>query len=76
MVVSPSSPNPSSTYQCYTINLLKGKQKHELPEGVDPAKKEVRPYDKWSDIRSYSMYKVTLNAQQCVQMSPKVESQS
>ncbi|KAM8976191.1 advillin [Pelodytes ibericus] len=40
VTVSPSSPNPRDTYQCYPIEALKGKQKHELPEGVDPARKE------------------------------------
>ncbi|KAG9491613.1 hypothetical protein GDO78_000237 [Eleutherodactylus coqui] len=40
MAVSPSTPSPSSTFQCFPLEDLKGKQKHELPEGVDPARKE------------------------------------
>ncbi|XP_073469828.1 advillin [Aquarana catesbeiana] len=40
VVLSPSSPSPNSVYQCFPIDALKGKQKHELPEGVDPTKKE------------------------------------
>ncbi|KAM5180596.1 advillin [Mantella aurantiaca] len=38
VVVSPIS---SNTYQCFPSDLLRGKQKHELPEGVDPEKKEA-----------------------------------
>ncbi|KAG8585519.1 hypothetical protein GDO81_005059 [Engystomops pustulosus] len=41
MAVSPSTPSPSTTFQCHPLDALKGKQKHELPEGVDPARKET-----------------------------------
>ncbi|KAM4046007.1 advillin isoform 2-T3 [Anomaloglossus baeobatrachus] len=41
MAVSPSTPNPSNIFQCFPIEDLKGKQKHELPEGVDPTRKEA-----------------------------------
>ncbi|XP_072254499.1 advillin [Pyxicephalus adspersus] len=41
VVVSPITPTPSGTYQCFPLDALKGKQSHELPEGVDPAKKEA-----------------------------------
>ncbi|XP_040196793.1 advillin [Rana temporaria] len=40
VVLSPSSPSPNSVYQCFPLDAIKGKQKHELPEGVDPTKKE------------------------------------
>ncbi|XP_068123506.1 advillin [Hyperolius riggenbachi] len=40
VALSPSSPSPSSTFQCFPIDALKGKQKEELPENVDPSKKE------------------------------------
>ncbi|XP_077339788.1 advillin [Lithobates pipiens] len=40
VVLSPSSPSANSVYQCFPLDALKGKQKHELPEGVDPTKKE------------------------------------
>ncbi|KAM3935167.1 advillin [Leptodactylus fuscus] len=40
MAVTPGTPSPSSTFQCFPLEALKGKQKHELPEGVDPTKKE------------------------------------
>uniref|UniRef100_A0A8C5LU75 Advillin n=1 Tax=Leptobrachium leishanense TaxID=445787 RepID=A0A8C5LU75_9ANUR len=40
VALSPTSPSPSTTYQCFPIETLKGKQKEELPEGVDPAKRE------------------------------------
>ncbi|KAM4699877.1 advillin isoform 1-T2 [Discoglossus pictus] len=46
VTLSPSSPAPSNTYQCYPLEALKGKQKHELPEGVDPEKKENYLSDK------------------------------
>ncbi|CAJ0930655.1 unnamed protein product [Ranitomeya imitator] len=41
MAVSPSTPSPSNTFQCFPFEDLKGKQKHELPEGVDPTRKET-----------------------------------
>ncbi|XP_053564187.1 advillin [Bombina bombina] len=38
--LSPSTPTPSNSYQCYPLDALQWKQTDELPEGVDPTKKE------------------------------------